>query len=123
MLIIPGGYIQQGELPQDALKREYYEETKIVVEPKEIVGIRFSQQDWYIAFAADYVSGEATSDQDENDMVVWLDIPEALSRDDVPDLTKKLILCAVEKDRGLVPIPYASRSKRGPGYLYGIPSL
>ena len=32
MLIIPGGYVNYGETPQQALKREYMEETKIEVE-------------------------------------------------------------------------------------------
>lgn len=28
-LIIPGGYVQMGESPEDALKREFFEETGI----------------------------------------------------------------------------------------------
>lgn len=118
-LIVPGGYVQYNETPQDALKREFLEETKVVVEPRNILGIRFNSKDWYVAFAADYVSGEASSDNDENDMVVWLDVEEALVSEDVPDLTKKLISCALNADRGFVQIPYQSRSKL-PGCLYGI---
>ncbi len=30
LLIIPGGYVQHGETPQEALKREFFEETGIV---------------------------------------------------------------------------------------------
>lgn len=63
MLIIPGGYVNFGESPQEALN-------------------------WYIAFRADYISGEPTTDHDENSEVLWLDIEEALSRGDVPELTK-----------------------------------
>ena len=33
-LIVPGGYLEPGETPQEALRREYLEETSIVVEPK-----------------------------------------------------------------------------------------
>lgn len=76
-LIVPGGYVQFNETPQDALKREFYEETKVVIEPKQILAIRFNAKDWYVAFAADYVSGDASSDHDENDMVVWMDVREA----------------------------------------------
>ena len=30
LYIVPGGYVEFGEMPQDAVKREIYEETKIV---------------------------------------------------------------------------------------------
>lgn len=119
-LIVPGGYVEYGETPQDAVKREYLEETNIVVEPRNIIGIRFNAHDWYIAFKADYISGEPTSDHDENSEVSWLEIEEALSRQDVPDLTKKLIQCALQDDQGLVPLPYQGNPRNGQGYLYGI---
>ena len=73
-LIVPGGYLEPGETPQEALRREYLEETSIVVEPKQVIGIRFNQKDWYVAFAAEYVSGTASSDHDENSEVLWLDV-------------------------------------------------
>ena len=120
MMIVPGGYVENGETPQDALKREFLEETGIVVEPKEIIGIRFNSHDWYVAFAADYVSGEAHSDGDENSEVVWMDINEALEREDVPDLTKKLIGCALSARNGLERIEYAGRSKHVESSLYGL---
>ena len=83
MLIIPGGYVNFGETPQEALVREYMEETRIEVKPMDIIGVRFNMHDWYIAFRAEYVSGEASSDHDENSEVLWIDINDALSRDDV----------------------------------------
>lgn len=117
-LIIPGGYVQYGESPQDALKREYMEETNVVVEPKEIIGIRFNVHDWYVAFRAEYVSGEAMSDGDENSEVVWLSVKEALERDDVPDLTKSLIQAAINSGNGLEKRAYTSREKNAPFSLY-----
>ncbi len=113
-LIIPGGYLEYGESPQEAVIREYLEETNVAVEPKEVIGIRFSDKNWYVAFRAEYVSGEAKSDQDENSEVVWMDVEEALVREDVPDLTKKLIQCAMEPEKAFVEIPYD-----GNGTLYG----
>ena len=50
MLIIPGGYVNYDETPQDALVREYMEETHVQVNPLYIIGIRFNMRDWYIAF-------------------------------------------------------------------------
>ena len=94
-LIIPGGYLNHGEMPREALIREYLEETGVLIEPRELIGVRFNLRDWYAAFRADYVSGEPHSDRDENSEVLWMDVNEALTRDDVPDLTKKLITCAL----------------------------
>lgn len=65
------------------------EETKIEVEPQNIIGIRFNMHDWYIVFSPKYISGKAQSDNDENSEVLWLDIYYALSRDNVSELTKK----------------------------------
>lgn len=123
LYIVPGGYVEYGELPQDAVKREVLEETGIVVEPRKIVGIRFNAKDWYVAFLADYVSGEAVSDQEENDSVVWMEIAEALEREDVPHLTKQLIRCAGNAEKGFDILPYESNSKNGPAYLYGVDIL
>lgn len=111
LLIIPGGYIMYGESPQDALKREYLEEVGLSVEPKDIIGIRFNSHDWYVVFRADFVSGEARSDNDENNEVVWLDIDEALNREDVPGLTKELILCSLNRGNGLKQLPYESKNQ------------
>ena len=114
MLIIPGGYVNFGETPQDALRREFLEETQIKVEPLEIIGIRFNMHDWYIAFKAEYISGEATSDKKENSEVLWFDIEDALAREDVPMLTKKLIVSAVSKNNGLQYEEYEGNSKHAP---------
>lgn len=109
-LIVPGGYVEHGETPQHALVREYLEETGITVEPENIIGIRFNMHDWYIAFRAKYISGVPESDHDENSEVLWVDIEEALVREDVPDLTKKLIQSAVSDKEGLRFTAYESTS-------------
>lgn len=119
-LIIPGGYVEEGETPQEAVVREYLEETGVEIAPCEIIGIRFNSHDWYVAFAADYVAGEARSDENENSEVLWVPIGEALLREDVPDLTKKLIACALEHGRGFSRIPYEGSNRNGPYSLYGI---
>lgn len=118
MLIIPGGYVNFGETPQDALVREYMEETHIIIEPKNVIGVRFNIHDWYIVFSVEYVSGEACSDNDENSEVSWIEIDEALSRSDVPELTKKLIESAVAKETGLSYKEYKGNTKHSPYSLY-----
>lgn len=120
MLIIPGGYVNQGETPQDALRREYREETGIEVEPGGIIGIRFNQKDWYIAFRAEYRSGEARSDHDENSEVVWMELSEVFGREDVPELTKKLVRSAMQEQEGLQQIEYHGKAEHNPSSLYCI---
>ncbi|MBE5802247.1 MAG: NUDIX hydrolase [Clostridiales bacterium] len=115
-LIIPGGYVENGEAPQEAIKREYLEETGVVIEPGELIGIRFNTHDWYVVFRAEYVSGEAHSDGEENSEVVWMEPEEALSREDVPELTKQMIRSAF-KPGGWSSAPYSSL-KNNPCSLY-----
>ena len=120
MLIIPGGYVNFGETPQDALKREFMEETNILVEPKRIIGIRFNMHDWYIVFIAEYVSGEALSDNNENSEVLWINVDQALASDDVPELTKKMIKSALSKSCGLQYTNYEGSQKKAPYSLYTV---
>ncbi len=120
MLIIPGGYVNFGETPQDALKREFMEETNIIIEPKNVIGIRFNMHDWYIVFTAEYVSGKAISDNDENSEVLWIDVNQALTMDDVPKLTKEMIRSAVSKSYGLQYTNYVGNQKHAPYSLYTV---
>ncbi|MGN0504968.1 MAG: NUDIX domain-containing protein [Lachnospiraceae bacterium] len=117
-LIVPGGYVEYHETPQAALVREYLEETGVEVMPENIIGIRFNMHDWYVAFKAKYISGVPKSDGDENSEVIWVDVADALTRDDVPDLTKKLIKSAVSTKAGLESMEYES-TQYAPYSFYG----
>ena len=64
-LIIPGGYVKFGELPEETLVREYLEETGVKVRAGRLLGIRFNEKDWYVVFAAEYIEGVERSDGDE----------------------------------------------------------
>ena len=118
LLIVPGGYVNFGETPQQAIVREYIEETGITVVPRDIIAIRFNMKDWYVAFSVDYISGIATSDNVENSEVVWLNIDEALQREDVPDLTKKLIQSAINSNNALTKTEFMSNAQSGTYSLY-----
>ncbi len=89
--IVPGGYLEAGELPTAAVKREFMEETGVTVEVGDLIGVRCGDKNWYMAFRVTWLEGEARSDRDENDAVEWMPVEEALVREDVPELTKNLI--------------------------------
>ncbi|MDR0948842.1 MAG: GNAT family N-acetyltransferase [Lachnospiraceae bacterium] len=111
-LIIPGGYCHVGESPQDALKREYMEETGIVIEAHEIISVRFNMHDWYVVFRADYVSGVERADGNEISEILWLTPQEIEEWDDVANLTKFNIQAAFAS-RGLAHIPsYTTNNNR-----------
>ena len=93
-LIIPGGYVKFGELPEETLEREYLEETGVKVRAGRLLGIRYNEKDLYVVCAAEYIEGVERSDGDENSEVVWMDIDDALCDDAVPGLTKALVECA-----------------------------
>lgn len=116
-LIIPGGYLQKGETPEQAVEREILEETGITVKPVSVIGMRFNMHDWYIAFRAEYISGTERSDGDENSEVLWLDAHDALTRGDVPDLSKKLITAALSGSE-MPCVPYSTSEKYSPTSLY-----
>ena len=117
-LIIPGGYLEKDELPEDAVKREVFEETNININPTDIIGIRFNQKDWYVIFSADYNGGIAKPNDEENSEVLWLDVEESLKRSDVPDLTKKAIESALGKHK-LENVSFYSNERSGKNSYYG----
>ena len=117
-LIIPGGYLQENETPEDAVKREFMEEVGLEIRPLDIIGIRCNTKDWYIVFRAEPVSGEAKPDYNEIDEVLWLDTTEALEREDVPFLTKAMIRAAISGKPGMPSVYYEGRF--APHALYSV---
>lgn len=118
-LIVPGGYALMDESAEDAVRREVLEETGVTVEPEGVLGVRFNHKDWYVAFRARYISGEARSDGDENSEALWMDASAAMEDPDVPDLTRKLIACALSGG-AMRKIEYDGTTKFGPYSFYGV---
>lgn len=118
LLIIPGGYLDEGESPEEAAVREVEEETGVKVRVERLCAMRFSDRDWYAIFSAEYVDGKAAPGDEENSEVVWMDVDEALARDDVPGLTKVAIERVTASD-GLSQIDYDPARERWRASLYG----
>jgi len=92
----PGGYLKEGELPEEAVVREVFEETGIKVVPTGMIAVRCSGNGWYMVFRAEYVDGEPHINQKENDEVVFMDVDEALEHALVTDTAKALIRIALK---------------------------
>lgn len=108
VLILPGGYLDEGETAEEAAVREVREETSVDVRVTKLVAARLSAKEFYLIFLAEYLGGEANPGDEENSEVVWLDAAEALEREDVALLTQYAIRSALE-GHGLDPVPYVSK--------------
>ena len=89
--LIPGGFSEDGELPQLTAEREVLEETGVKVKAKELLAVRFTEQEVWCIFNAEYVDGEPVSDNGENEEALFMPVEEVLASDDVVATTKEIV--------------------------------
>ncbi len=94
--ILPGGHVNPGEHIDDAIVREFKEETMVDVIPRGILALRSRQRsttslDCYIVFLVDYVAGQPASDHRENDAVQFFSLEEINSMNNIIELSKIII--------------------------------
>lgn len=119
-LLIPGGYVHNGEMPEAAVIREIREETNVITTIRSLISIRFQTKNWYAIFLLDYVSGEPKSDSMENDFVDFIPLGEAMRHDDVTGLSRVIIEAVI---KGVADMPlndYFSGESRSEYTLYGL---
>ena len=88
----PGGQVEEGETMPQALKREVFEETGIVVEVKSLVGIYSNTRMPPIVnldFICEYISGELKGSAESKE-VEWVSREEALARVERKVIQKRL---------------------------------
>lgn len=90
----PGGYLKDGELPEEAATREVFEETGVKISPVGMIALRCRSNEWYMVLKADHVDGEPKANPSENSDAVFMDISEALANPIVTDTAKALIRAA-----------------------------
>lgn len=90
-ILVPGGYVEENELPNLAIEREILEETGVTVKTKALSSIQFKSNQWCPVFVCEYVSGTPKSDNYEKSEILLLDIDEAVSRDDITNMSREIL--------------------------------
>lgn len=121
-ILIPGGYVKEGELPTDSIKRELFEETKVSAEARSVFAVQFRPEQWCIVFLMKYISGEPVSDGYENSEVLLLTPQEAIERNDITNMSRAILKAYIDdKEKTLEIGEYRSISlKSGEYEIFGV---
>ncbi len=90
-LLIPGGFLNEGELPEEAAVREVLEETKVRANVERMIGIRCHRKTWYMLLVMDYEGGYPESDRNENSEARFFKMDNALLMPECTEMTKIVI--------------------------------
>jgi ADP-ribose pyrophosphatase YjhB (NUDIX family) len=97
--LIPGGFAEENELPEKAAEREVFEETNVKVKIKNLVAVRFTTEEVWCIFSAEYIFGEPRTDLTENDDALFMDIKEAVESEKVVETTRVLIKTLLDSNK------------------------
>ena len=109
-ILLPGGYVKQGELPTTAAEREIFEETGVSCKAEELFSMQFKSEQWCAVFKMKYISGKPKSDGYENSEVLLLSAEEALSRNDLTNMSREILKAYNNVDNGLKKSNYIAKS-------------
>ncbi len=121
-ILIPGGYVREGELPSDAVKRELFEETSVNTEADSVFAVQFRPEQWCTVFLMKHISGQPKSDGYENSEVLLLTPQEAVERKDITNMSRAILRAYIADRRNtLTHGQYRSISlKEGEYEIFGV---
>ena len=116
-ILLPGGFVQENELPTVAVEREILEETGVIVKAKSIIAMQFKPEQWCAVFVMEYISGTPKSDGLENSEVLLL-IPEvAVNSYDITNMSRETLKAYISKNSELSKSGYIPASANRDNYM------
>lgn len=96
-ILLPGGFVQENELPTVAVEREILVETGVNAKAKSIISMQFKPEQWCVVFIMDYISGTPKSDGRENSEVLLLATEECIKRNDITNMSREILKAYMTK--------------------------
>ena len=121
-ILVPGGYVEEGELPSKAIEREVMEETGVRAKAKAVFSVQFKPEQWCVVFTMEYIGGEPKSDSYENSEVLLITAEEAVKRNDITNMSREILRAYIaDKANVLGKSSYVPRSTTADKYeIYGV---
>ena len=120
-ILLPGGFVQENELPTIAVEREIFEETGVGVKAKSIIAIQFKPEQWCVVFIMEYISGTPKSDGYENNEVLLLVAEDAIKRDDITNMSREILKSYIDEHNELGKSNYIPTSSDSSNYtIFGV---